>query len=143
MYLIARLSVAALFAAAISGCGGTGTTDSNQIGGMVLNADGDTALVARNTGFVGSAVKVSVVLDGQKVASLGNNEVGSFRASPGKHTVGLDFEGVELFVKTNTITYDNDPDRPQYFVITLKKAVGGSTFSIAEVSESSFASFLN
>ena len=127
---------------AIAGCAGTGTKDKNAINALIQNADGNTAIVARSTGFAGSAPRVAVLMDDQQVASLGNNEVGSFTASGGQHILSIDFEGPEIGLRTNTLNYVNDPSKTQYFVITLESNLLGADMTISEVTASSFPSFV-
>lgn len=143
MPFLKKTIVAVSTALAIAGCTGTGTTDTAQINAMVQQADGNTAIVARSTGFAGSAPRIFVLMDGEQVAALGNNEVGSFTAAPGKHTLTLQFEGPSIGLQTNTLTYNNDPSRPQYFVISLKQKFVGADMTISEVSAESFPSFVN
>ena len=127
-------------ASVLSACTGTGTRDASEINALIASANGNTAIVARDTGFAGSAPRVFVSMDGVEVAALGNNEVGTFQASPGRHTLSLRFEGIDLGLVTNTLTYDNDPSRPQYFVITLKQRFASAEMKITEVSAASFQS---
>lgn len=127
----------------LAACSGTGTTDPGSINQLLLAADGNTAIVKRDTGFAGSAPRVFVYMDGQQVAALGNNEVGTFQARPGKHSLALKFEGIDIGLRTNSLIYDNDPTRPQYFVITLKQGLLSATMNITEVSRDSFQSIVN
>lgn len=122
----------------VAACTGTGTTDPNEINSLVAGAGGNTAIVARSTGFAGSAPRVFVFMDGTQVAALGNNEVDTFEATPGPHTLSLQFEGPSIGLETNELAYDNDPSRPQYFVINMKQKFVGATMTISEVSASSF-----
>ena len=134
--VIAGLACVAL----LSACAGTGTTNVTEINSIIAQADGNTAIVARNTGFVGSAPRIFVFMNGQQVASLGNNEVGEFQTPPGRHQLSIKFEGPQIGLTTNTLTYNNDPSRPQFFVISLKQKFVGAEMTISEVSAESFSS---
>lgn len=134
---------AAVLLGLLAACAGTGTTNVAEINNLISSADGNTAIVARNTGFAGSAPRIFVLMDGEQVAALGNNEVGTFKATPGTHTLSIKFEGPAIGLKTNTLTYVNDPKRPQYFVITLTQNFFGAEMTISEVSAQSFPSAIN
>jgi len=133
--MFSRLKVLGAMCAAgiLTACTGTGTTDPTQVNTLIREADGNTAIVVRNTGFAGSAARIAVFLDGEQVAFLGSNEVGTFQASPGKHTLSLEFEGIDIGTKTNELIYDNDPTKPQYFAINLEQELFGANMTINEV----------
>ena len=135
--------LAAALLALLGACAGTGTTNVTEINSLIRSADGNTGIVARNTGFAGSGPRIFVLMDGTQVAALGNNEVGTFQATPGTHTLSIQFEGPAIGLKTNTLTYVNDPKRPQFFVITLTQNLFGAEMTISEVSANSFPSAIN
>jgi hypothetical protein len=138
MKRILKLAAALSIVAIASGCAGTGTRDVGQINTMLAEADGNTAFVLRSTGFAGSAVPIEVLQDGVVVESLSVNEVGEFKAEPGEHTLTLDFKGIDIGLTTKSLQYVNDPNRPQYFVISLTQRFMTAELSISEVSPQSF-----
>lgn len=135
--------VAAATLTGLAACSGTGTTDPNQINALIAAADGNTAIVARDTGFTGSAPRIFVSMDGAQVAALGNNEVASFQATPGPHLLSLRFEGIDIGLETNTLSFSNDPNRTQFFVVSLKQKFVGAEMKITEVSADSFRGIVN
>lgn len=125
---------------AISGCAGTGASNINDINTLIQQTNGNNALVSRNTGFAGSAARINVSMDGTTVATLGNGEVSKFsKNAAGKHVLTLSFEGIsQLGVSSNSLSFINDPSRPQYFSVTLKQGIIGATLTISEVTAGSF-----
>ncbi|MBO9452880.1 hypothetical protein J7426_21635 [Tropicibacter sp. R16_0] len=122
----------------VAACTGTGTREVDAINSALQQADGNTAFVLRSTGYAGSAVPIAVLLNGQEVESLAVNEVGTFQTPPGKHVLNIDFKGIDLGLRTNSLTYVNDPSKPQYFVINLKQQFASAKMTISEVSQESF-----
>lgn len=134
-----RKVILAICALVLGGCAGEGTQDAKEINNNIQKADGTTAFLSRNTGFTGSAVPIYVLLDGQRVATAGNNEVVSFKAPPGKYTLTVEWGGVSGFVnEINTLTYTNGPNDVQYFTISFKDQLFGARTIISEVTASSF-----
>ena len=143
MFKSLKIFGALLAVTIVAGCTGTGTTNRTEINSLIQKADGNTVIVARNTGFAGSAPRIFVLMDGVQVAALGNNEVASFQASPGQHNLDLKFEGIDIGLEIESLDFINDPGKTQFFVVTITQKFASAQMTISEISPSSFAAAVN
>jgi len=128
-----------LMAIFLSACAGSGTRDLAGIQSVVASADANSVVISRNTGFVGLVPRINIKLDGERAAALGNEEVVSFRVTPGEHTLEAQFEGASsIGVKKGVATFVNDGTSPQFFTISLKSGLIGAELILIQVTADSF-----
>jgi len=76
------------------GCAGTGTKDVSVYSAQIEDSETTAFVIARRTGYVGSAGLIGVKIDGADVGTLGEQEVGIYEVSEGTHVVEVKFKGI-------------------------------------------------
>lgn len=124
----------------LTGCSGTGVQYDQRVEKSVTNPDG-TAFVAREGQWIGGGVLLKVVLNGNELGELGNNEILSGKVKEGQNTLTIKPQGVgKLSYSDESFNFQGSLDKNSYFMIDLNnKLLGfGSSIVITETTEASF-----
>lgn len=125
----------------VGACAGSGTRDLAGIQSVITSADANSVVISRNTGFAGLVPRINIKLDGERAAALGNEEVVSFKVTPGEHTLEAQFEGASsIGVRKGVANFVNDGTSPQFFTISLKTGLIGAQLILIQVTAGSFGS---
>ncbi len=125
----------------LSACAGSGTRTVEGINQVIAEAGPNSIVISRNTGITGAIYRTNVLLNGEKIGTLGNDEVASFSVPQGRHTLEAQFEGpASIGVKKGVARFENDGTSPQYFTLTIKTGLIGAQFTLVQVTADSFDS---
>ena len=83
-----------IFVSLTVGCAGTGTKDVSVYSATIENTDSAAFVIARRTGYQGSAGLIAVQIDGAEVGTLGDKEVGVYEVSEGAHSIEVAYKGI-------------------------------------------------
>lgn len=122
------------------GCSGTGVDYSQQLERSVTTQDG-TAFVAREGQWIGGAVLLKVILNGDELGELGNNEIVTGKIKNGQNTLTIKPQGVgKLSYADESFNFQGGDSQNAYFIVDLNnKLLGfGSSIVITETTEASF-----
>ena len=130
---------------ALASCAGTGTKSYQNVNAVAslgianLPNSGGQALILRENAWVGGGALVSVNLNGERIAKLGNGEVVIEVLEKGQNTINAKIEGIQG-VGLNTATYNfvNDGAKNYFFIIGIKTGLLMNELVITETVENSW-----
>ncbi|MEM1048122.1 MAG: hypothetical protein AAGL24_18380 [Pseudomonadota bacterium] len=136
-----KLIVALTLLLTLAACAGSGTRTVAGVDTVLANTDGNSVVIVRKTGYAGVVPRISIFLDGEKVATLANDEVISLQVPPGERVLEAQFEGPSIIgVKRGEARFTNDGTAPQYFALTLDTTLFSATLQLRKVAAGYFAS---
>ena len=87
---LAIAAALALGASLLNGCGGGSATDTAALAKAPLPKSQARLKIHRESAFTGSAVDITIKIDGREVAGIGNDETRVFDIPAGNHLVTAD-----------------------------------------------------
>ena len=122
-----------------AGCAGTGTKDVSVYTAAIENTDSAAFVIARRTGYTGSAALIGVKIDGAEVGALGEQEVGVYEVSEGAHTIDVAFKGIAgIGVNSVSKTRQLTAGEKVYFSIQQMVGLLSSELKMLELTKSGF-----
>ena len=119
-------------------CSGTGEKYNSSIDTQTTSETGKV-FITRESGFGGSGTLVAVVLNGNQIGEIGNDEILIADSKGGDNIISARTTGVgSLFYGSDEYTFSNDGSTNSYFVLTLKNSILNNRIIIQETTEKSW-----
>ncbi len=123
---------------ALTGCSGSGIKSYSTVASLA-DRQGSSLFVLRDTGFVGSAALITVTLNGQQIAEIGNGETAIGKISSEKNYVTVAFSGIQsTWLSSSSLSFNKNGTGNKYFIIKMNASMLSNSLQLLEVTEASF-----
>jgi hypothetical protein len=123
----------------LAGCAGTGSKNYDDISNKISSSNTGKVFIYRDKSHLGGAVLMKIILNGEKVAELGNGEMFSTNLVEGANSLQVSMGGL-MQSDSRIVRFESDGKTPKFFITNIEMGFLSSRIKLTETLESTWKS---